>query len=86
MKYLHQNKPKNVLVEKKSNKLHTFDSIQFRDKSHFEDDGTQNHFKFKYILELMVMIFIIFYYGNLKDSLIEVLKLLLYLLIFLMLY
>ena len=36
------NKTKHLLVENQLKKLETFDSIYFRDKSHFEDDGTQN--------------------------------------------
>ena len=36
------NKTKHLLVENQLKKLETFDSIYFRGKSHFEDDGTQN--------------------------------------------
>ena len=35
------NKTKNLLVENELNKLKTFDSSYFIDKSHFEEDGTQ---------------------------------------------
>ena len=37
------NKTKHLLVENRLKKLKTFDSIYFRDKSHFEEDGTQNY-------------------------------------------
>ena len=40
------NKTKYLLVENELKKLQTFDSINFRDKSHFEEDGTQNYFIF----------------------------------------
>ena len=33
------NKTKHLLVENKLKKLKTFDSIYFRDKSHFEENG-----------------------------------------------
>ena len=36
-----QNKTKHLLVENELNKLKTFDSSYFIDKSHFEEDGTQ---------------------------------------------
>ena len=41
------NKTKHLLVENQLKKLETFDSIYFRDKSHFEDDGAQNHLVFQ---------------------------------------
>ena len=34
-----------MLVENELKNLQTFDSIYFRGKSHFENDGTQNAFK-----------------------------------------
>ena len=34
---------KYLLVKSELNNLETFDSIYFRGKSHFEDDGTQNY-------------------------------------------
>ena len=37
------NKTKHLLVENELEKLETFDSIYFRGKSHFEDDGTENY-------------------------------------------
>ena len=40
------NKAKYLLVESKLKKLKTFDSVYFRGKSHFEDDGTQNYLVF----------------------------------------
>ena len=36
------NKTRHLLVQNQLRKLETFDSIYFRGKSHFEDDGTQN--------------------------------------------
>ena len=36
-------KIKHALVENELKKLLTFDSIYFRGKSHFEDDGTQSY-------------------------------------------
>ena len=38
------NKTKHLLVENKLNKLKSFDSSYLIDKSHFEEDGTQNLF------------------------------------------
>ena len=38
---------RHLLIEKEQKKLKTFDSIYFRGKSHFEDDGTQNYFIFQ---------------------------------------
>ena len=37
-----QNKSRHLLVETELNKLKTFDSSYFIDKSHFEEDGNQN--------------------------------------------
>ena len=36
------NKTKHLLVKNESKKLKIFDSIHFRGKSHFEEDGTQS--------------------------------------------
>ena len=41
------NKSKNLLVENELNKLTNFDSSHFIDKSHFEEDGTQNYLVFQ---------------------------------------
>ena len=41
------NKTKHLLVENELKKLKTFDSIYFRVKSHFEEDGTQNFLVFQ---------------------------------------
>ena len=41
------NKSKHLLVENELKKLQTFDSIYFRGKSHFEEDGTQNYLVFQ---------------------------------------
>ena len=43
---LPQNKSKHFLVENELKKLKTFDSIYFRGKSHFEEDGMQNYLVF----------------------------------------
>ena len=37
------NRTKYLLVENELKKLQTFDSIYFRGKSHFEEDGSQNY-------------------------------------------
>ena len=42
IKSLTSNKTKHVLVQNELKKLKTFDSIYFRGKRYFEDDGTQN--------------------------------------------
>ena len=41
------NKTKHLLVENELKKLKTFDSIYFRGKSHFEEDGMQNYSVFQ---------------------------------------
>ena len=41
------NKSKHFLVENGSKKLKTFDSIYFRGKSHFGEDGTQDYLVFQ---------------------------------------
>ena len=41
------NRSKHLLVENELKKLKTFDSIYFRGKSHFEEDGTQNYLVFQ---------------------------------------
>ena len=38
-----------MLVENELKKLKTYDSICFRSKSHFEEDGTQNYLVFQLI-------------------------------------
>ena len=43
------NKSKHLLVENELNKLKTFDSSYFIGKSHFDEDGTQNHLAFQSI-------------------------------------
>ena len=40
------NKTKYFFVENEFKKLKTFDSIYFRGKSHFEENGTQNYLVF----------------------------------------
>ena len=44
---INSNKTKHLIVENEFKKLETFDSIYFRGKSHFEDDGTQNYLVFQ---------------------------------------
>ena len=58
-------------------KIQAFDSNYFWVKSHFEDDGTQNHLVFQsfYSHFKRSVILIIFQTGNLKDYLTKVLKL-----------
>ena len=41
------NKSKKLLVENKLKKLQKFDSSYVIGKSHFEEDGTQNHLAFQ---------------------------------------
>ena len=43
------NKSQHLLVENDLKKLKTFDSIYFRGKSQFEEDGTQNYLVFQRI-------------------------------------
>ena len=43
---INSNKTKHLLVENELKRLQTFDSIYFRDKSHFKEDGTQNYLVF----------------------------------------
>ena len=75
------NKTKHLLVENELKKLKTFDSIYFRGKSHFEEDGTQNYLVFQPIQdvlkELLVLVIVItFIIGSLKDCLMKELILL----------
>ena len=42
-----QNKTKHLLVENELSKLKTFDSGYFIEKSHFEENGTQNYLVFQ---------------------------------------
>ena len=41
------NKTKHLLVENELKQLKSFDSIYFRGKSHFEEDGTQDYLMFR---------------------------------------
>ena len=45
-KKITENKRKHLLVQKELNKLKTFDSSYFIDKSHFEEDGVQSYLIF----------------------------------------
>ena len=44
---INSNKAKLVLVENELEKLQTFDTIYFRGKNHFDEDGTQNYLVFQ---------------------------------------
>ena len=46
-KKITSNKTKHLLVENELNKLKTFHLSYFIDKSHFEEDGTQNYLVFQ---------------------------------------
>ena len=46
-KRITSNKTIHLIVENELKKLETFDSIYFRDKSRFEDDGTRNWLVFQ---------------------------------------
>ena len=50
------NKTKHLLVENELKKLKTFDSIYFRGKSHFEEDGMQSYLVFQPIKRYFKMI------------------------------
>ena len=79
-KKINSNKTKHLIVGNEFKKLETFDSIYFCDKSHFEDDGTQNYLGFQTVyryFKTVIMMILIFSQGNLKDCLMEVLSLLL---------
>ena len=43
------NKTKDLVIKNELKKLKTFDSIYFRGKIHFKDDGTQNYLVFQLI-------------------------------------
>ena len=45
-----------MLVENEWNKLKTFDSSYFIDKSHFEEEGTQNYLLFQRIVRCFKVI------------------------------
>ena len=76
------NKAKHLLVENESKNLQTFDLIYFTGKSHFEEHGTQfiKYFsQYTYIekgLQVLVVV-IIFIFGNRKDYVMKILRLLL---------
>ena len=44
---INSNKAKHLVVENEFKKLQTFDSIYFRGKSYFEEDGAQNYLVFQ---------------------------------------
>ena len=51
-----KNKTENVLVKNQLSKLKAFDSSYFIDKSHFEEDGTQNYLAFQPIVRYFKII------------------------------
>ena len=51
-----ENKTKHLLVKSELNKLKTFGSSYFIDKSHFEEDGTQNYLVFQPIDKYFIVI------------------------------
>ena len=63
-----ENKTKNLLVENELNKLKTFDSSYFTDKSHFEEDGTQNYLVFQPINKYFKVITNIDYVSSWKSK------------------
>ena len=78
------NKTKHLLVENELKKLKTVDSSCFKCKSHFEEDGTQNYLIFQPIqryfkkgLQVLVVV-IIYTFGNLKVYLMKGLILILH--------
>ena len=76
------NKAKHLLVENESKKLQTFDSIYFTGKSHFEVHGTQIIKYFSQYTDIekglqVLVVVIIFIFGNLKDYVMKILQLLL---------
>ena len=74
------NKTKYLLVENELNKLQKFDATYFRGKSHFEEDGTQNYLVFQPMYRFQVLVVVIVYtFGNLKVCLMKGLILLLHL-------
>ena len=50
------NETKHLLVENELNKLKTFDSNYFIDKSHFDEDGTQNYLVFQLLKKYFKLI------------------------------
>ena len=51
------NRSKHLLVENELKKLKTIDSIYYRSKSHFEEDGTQNYLVFQPLDKYFKLIF-----------------------------
>ena len=68
----------------KIKKLQAFDSSYFRDKSHFENNGTQSYLVFQPVLRLFqkkLLVAIICQRGNQKDCMMKALNLLRHLII-----
>ena len=63
-----ENKTKHSLVENELNKLKTFDSSYFIDKSHFEEDGTQNYLVFQRLNKYFKVIFNTDYVSSWKSK------------------
>ena len=79
-----KNKTKYLLVENELKKLQKFDAAYFRGKSHFEEDGTQSYVVFSqstdFLKGLQVLVVVIIYpFGNLKVCRMKSLILLLHL-------
>ena len=85
-KRITSNKAKHLLVENELKKLKTFYLSYFKDKGHFEEDGTQNYLVFQPILKgfLMSVVVILYIFGNLRDCLMKGLILLLHTIIVLL--
>ena len=74
-----KNKTDHLIIKNEFNKLKTFDSGYFIGKSHLEEDGTQNYLVFQPIfrcfkINVVSMLLIMFYHGNLKDYLMKLLN------------
>ena len=80
-KRINSNKTKHLLVKNELKKLQKFDSSYLRGKIHFERDGAQNYLVFqpmyRFLRGLQVLVVVIIYiFGNLKDCLMKELILL----------
>ena len=73
------NKTKHLLLENELKKLKTFDSIYYRGKNYFQEDGTQNYLVFQPLSKYfkVIVILIMSHLGNLKGCLMKILQLLL---------
>ena len=62
------NKSKHLLVENELEKLNSFDSIYYRSKSHFEEDGKQNYLVFQPLEKYFKLIFSTNYVSSWKSK------------------